>query len=570
MHRFPPNSQLRGSRMKTSNAWRIAHFSLVLLALTFGLLEPVSAGRANRRGKNNQNERAARAERAKQNDLAIQAALPQRDDRPARADSIPAFAGHIRFYEPGDAPPHVVLGVVHTYRRRGQKTEHIYENTALKSKAYGGNIVVNAIAGEDDPLSEGYSMWVLGLAARTLETVAEEDSLARCENCLVPWRFDASESGETDSTVLAQLETKAFATARLQLAKNGYYLQRASKSPLQAGDFGDFGADDSLSLSLELSIIRTPIDEARDSLCFSARMAWDQSDETFWDFSQDRVIANINQIEFTGKDRNLTHNALSGVYKRLPSQYADSDGDGVVDSRDIERNTRPGYQVDLVGRTLDSDGDGVPNTIDDQPFTIAKYRLMVGSSGVPALNNDADYDGVPDSADQCDSTNVRYEVDNHGCPVLISAIVDTLVNHKVLRERRILFNTSEASLLDSSTARLDSLGEALSGLPELRFNINGHCDDRGTDELNQQLSEERAKAVADYLVKKFEGLTSDQFKVHGYGKTLPIAAGTDSIARQLNRRVEITVQNPEDAIRQVEGTRFRLRYEAVDGYQYGS
>ncbi len=482
------------------------------------------------------------------------------------ATDIPAAAGRIRFFEPGRSPSHVPLGVVHTYRRQGQLLHSLYEDLALKARAHGGDIVAGVIAGTDDPLQEGYAIWVLGIAARSTAAGISGDTLQACENCLVAWQFDGSAAGALDSTALAQLEAKAFATARLKLAKRGYYLIAAARAESHTSQSA--AEADTVALALAVSISRAPAEKSKDLLAFNARIAWRQSDATFWHFAHALQVPSYRVIDYLGSDRLLTHNALSGVYSRLPSLYEDRDGDGVVDGRDREPNTPPGFQVDLVGRTLDSDGDGVPNTIDDQPFTIPKYRLMVGERGIPIVTHDADFDGIPDAADLCDSTNVRYVVDERGCPVEEQEIVAVLVDRGVLRERRLLFQTNEAILLESSTARLDSLGTALSGLPELRFNIDGHCDDRGGDALNQQLSERRAAAVIDYLLANFPDLRREQFKANGYGKTRPLASDVDEQSRQLNRRVEIAVQNPEDAVRHVEGTRFRLRNEAVDGFQF--
>ena len=484
---------------------------------------------------------------------AVAGVMPATPGTAMAEEPIPSSATRIAFFEPGQAPPHVVLGVVHTFRRQGQLTHSVYEETALKARACGGDMVVETIAGEDDPLQEGYIRWVIGFAARSAASISEGDTLAACRNCLVAWTFDASDAGTTDSTEIAQLEAKAFSTSRLKLAKYGYYLVPSPPDP---------------PLALEVRLSRSPVEGSEDLLAFSSRMVWVRDGTTFWRFTHALRIPRGRRVEYLGRDRQLAHNALSGLYRRLPSEYHDSDGDGVPDIRDLEPNTPPGYQVDLVGRTLDSDGDGVPNTIDDQPFTIPKYRLMVGSNGVPIVVSDSDYDGVPDSEDPCPDTNVRYVVDERGCPVEESEIIAILVDRGVLQERRIHFETGKAVLLNSSRARLDSLGAALSGLPELRFHVDGHCDFRGSDAFNQTLSEERSAAVVDYLVANFPGLSPGQFTARGFGKSRPVADGGDDRSLELNRRVEITVQNPEDAIRHVEGTRYRLRHEAVDGYQF--
>ncbi len=479
---------------------------------------------------------------------------------------IPTSADRIRFFEPGQAPPHVVLGIVHAVRRQGQQLHSLFEEAALEARARGGDIVVHTIVGGDDPLHEGYTVWVLGMAARSIESTSAIDTLRACPNCLVRWRFDSGESGMTDAAQVARLEAKAFATSRLKLARNGYYLLRRLEEG--GGDGDSTSANQMPPLALDLSVYRKPEGESQDRLSFAWRMAWTRTGETYAEFAHSMRILRGQKFELVGRDSSTTHNALSAVYSRLPSHYKDSDGDGVPDSIDLEPNTPIGYQVDYRGKTLDSDGDGIPNTIDAQPFTVPKYRRMVGRNGVPIVTDDADYDGVRDDLDDCDSTNVRYEVDERGCPVLEKEIVTVLVDRGVLRERRILFETGKAALLERSTARLDSLGVALSDLPELAFNIDGHCDDRGTVEFNQILSEQRAAAVIQYLLRTFPGLRPEQFTARGFGKSLPILNEPTDAARELNRRVEITVKNPEDARRQVEGTRYRLRNEAVDGYQF--
>ncbi len=476
-------------------------------------------------------------------------------------ESIPISAGRIRYFEPGQAPPYVILGVVHAFRRQNQLAHSIYEQTALEARVCGGNIIVNAIMGHDDPLHEGYTMWVLGLAARLSDSPAARDSLRVCENCLVSWQFDAAGAGITDSALMEELEERAFATSRLKLARNGYYLLR---SPEELN-----GRADSIPLlSLMVRISRVPDSTSHDRISFAWRATRPQTGAVHSEFAHTLKVPRGRPFDYLGSDQQTTRNALTAVFSRLPSHYVDSDGDGVPDSRDLEPHTPLGYEVDYYGRTLDSDGDGKPNSIDAQPFTISLYRLMVGPDGIPIVPGDADYDGVPDAEDDCDTTNVRYVVDGHGCPVEDPDIIKWLLERRVLQERRILFETGEARLLPDSAARLDSLGEALSRLPEINFRIDGHCDDRGTPEANRILSEQRAESVVQYLLGKFSGLRREQFATHGYGEERPAAVGQTDDARKANRRVEISALNPEDAVRHVEGTRYLLRKEAVDGYQF--
>jgi outer membrane protein OmpA-like peptidoglycan-associated protein len=236
----------------------------------------------------------------------------------------------------------------------------------------------------------------------------------------------------------------------------------------------------------------------------------------------------------------------------------DSDGDGVPDARDKEPNTPPGAEVDFEGVSRDDDGDGVPNGIDLDPHT-APGR-MVDQYGRPI---DADHDGVDDPKDDCPDTPAGYLVDERGCPHEISILEEKLIDVGQFEETRIYFETARATLQPESFPHLDMIGQVLSDLPELRFAVDGHCDERGTDDFNQTLSENRAAAVIDYLVENFPGLSRNQFTARGFGKTRPVAMGKDEASLAKNRRVEFVVLNREEARRQIETKRFLQRGEAV-------
>lgn len=75
------------------------------------------------------------------------------------------------------------------------------------------------------------------------------------------------------------------------------------------------------------------------------------------------------------------------------------------------------------------------------------------------------------------------------------------------------------------------------------ISVNGHTDDVGSDAYNQKLSERRAEAVRDYLVKS--GLPAGIFTVQGHGKALPLVRGSSDAARAKNRRVELGLVNTQ-------------------------
>jgi len=75
--------------------------------------------------------------------------------------------------------------------------------------------------------------------------------------------------------------------------------------------------------------------------------------------------------------------------------------------------------------------------------------------------------------------------------------------------------------------------------PTITLEIAGHTDNVGSDEANQTLSADRAKAVVDYLISK--GISKKVLSSKGYGETVVVGDNTTEEGRQLNRRVEFTI-----------------------------
>ena len=76
--------------------------------------------------------------------------------------------------------------------------------------------------------------------------------------------------------------------------------------------------------------------------------------------------------------------------------------------------------------------------------------------------------------------------------------------------------------------------------PSARLQVEGHTDDRGDETYGQRLSERRARAVADWLVRS-AGFKTDKISTKGFGETAPAVPNTSAANRQKNRRVVITV-----------------------------
>ena len=103
---------------------------------------------------------------------------------------------------------------------------------------------------------------------------------------------------------------------------------------------------------------------------------------------------------------------------------------------------------------------------------------------------------------------------------------------------QVNFDYDSAVINPESFPLLDQYGRALKGgLSKARLVIAGHTDSNGTDEYNQELSEERAAAVATYLVE-IQGISPDRLMVKGFGESKPIASNETDEGRAKNRRVE--------------------------------
>ena len=87
---------------------------------------------------------------------------------------------------------------------------------------------------------------------------------------------------------------------------------------------------------------------------------------------------------------------------------------------------------------------------------------------------------------------------------------------------------------------LDRLIETAFRCPSASIEIAGHTDGDGGDAFNQTLSEKRAQAVMDYLVKA--GLPADHFTATGYGSTKPVASNDTEEGKAQNRRIEFVVR----------------------------
>jgi len=104
---------------------------------------------------------------------------------------------------------------------------------------------------------------------------------------------------------------------------------------------------------------------------------------------------------------------------------------------------------------------------------------------------------------------------------------------------KVTFEYNKSSLTSTAKTNLDKLIEVFNEYPDTNLLIVGHTDNVGSQGYNKPLSEQRAKAVKDYLVGK--GINSSRLTSTGKGLEEPIADNATAEGRAANRRVEVAI-----------------------------
>ncbi len=103
----------------------------------------------------------------------------------------------------------------------------------------------------------------------------------------------------------------------------------------------------------------------------------------------------------------------------------------------------------------------------------------------------------------------------------------------------VLFDTAQFTLKPGAREKLAKVAGILLAYPGLNIEVDGHTDNVGSDEYNQNLSDQRAESVRSYLVA--QGVLTDSVTAKGFGKTEPVGTNDTAAGRQINRRVELVV-----------------------------
>jgi outer membrane protein OmpA-like peptidoglycan-associated protein len=110
---------------------------------------------------------------------------------------------------------------------------------------------------------------------------------------------------------------------------------------------------------------------------------------------------------------------------------------------------------------------------------------------------------------------------------------------QVTFESGLLFDYNSDRIKPTAAENLRNLARSLNNYPNTDLVIVGHTDDIGSDEFNQDLSQRRARAAANFLASL--GVNPARLRTFGRGESEPVAANTSEASRQQNRRVEVAI-----------------------------
>lgn len=197
--------------------------------------------------------------------------------------------------------------------------------------------------------------------------------------------------------------------------------------------------------------------------------------------------------------------------------------------------------VSICADGQDNDGDGLVDYPNDPGCSAADD----GDETDPPQCSDGkdnDGDGLVDFPNDkgCTGADDNDEVDPCKTPAPGEVIsLKGCGTGDVIVLRGVNFEFDQSRLTVNAKTILDTVASELEAYPDIKIELGGHTDAKGSDEYNQSLSERRAASVVSYLVSK--GIAADRMTSAGYGESQPVADNETDEGRELNRRVELKV-----------------------------
>ena len=209
-----------------------------------------------------------------------------------------------------------------------------------------------------------------------------------------------------------------------------------------------------------------------------------------------------------------------GTSTELPAQFSIQ---ALLAKKKFTGKSQPGKSFDFVLTRTDT-----LNVVATVPGYSEVEELMVVS-----CDTCADYEYIIRLQKQ------QPEIAASKPPVAADSVFRDLAVNLSIRLDNVYFDQSSYVLRPESYPQLDKLAKTLATTPGLVIEIAGHTDNVGDRQLNQALSENRAKIIRNYLIRS--GIVESRLKPNGYGHKRPAAPNDSEENKRKNRRVEFVV-----------------------------
>jgi outer membrane protein OmpA-like peptidoglycan-associated protein len=187
-----------------------------------------------------------------------------------------------------------------------------------------------------------------------------------------------------------------------------------------------------------------------------------------------------------------------------------------------------------------------PNAIQVPSTTAKDINRTIGCPGRQLLDKgcaieDADQDTVEDWTDKCPNTPAGMKVNALGCEIdthpVVASASSSAPDGPIVVLGDVNFDFDKATLKPSADEKIDQAVAHVNKMAGEKFELKGYTDSVGSDDYNLKLSQSRADAVRDAMIKK--GAPADRITATGYGEASPVASNSTEEGRAENRRVEL-------------------------------
>ncbi|MEI7011451.1 OmpA family protein [Leptospira licerasiae] len=213
----------------------------------------------------------------------------------------------------------------------------------------------------------------------------------------------------------------------------------------------------------------------------------------------------------------------------------------------LPRDFRPNPVVVIKGKVLDEEGNPLGAEVHYESLTrlekrgSAKSDSKTGSFSLVLPYGEkygfyAEKPGHLSVSKNIDLTESKQEDAKLDVEFRLPALA---VGRQILLNN-LFFETNKFEISKDSEPELDRLANFLKSNPKLKISVEGHTDNVGKKEHNLELSESRAKAVANYLISR-HGIDSLRVRTQGFGDSQPISSNDNASERQKNRRVVLQI-----------------------------